>query len=114
MNKKDIDFPKIEYFISLPYDRLMKELEDKKWTLTSESVNYLKRIIELNEEEYNSDLEKYNYMLEFIGKEEVHKIARDIRENIRRQECKIENFKDELNDDIFKIRMIIERFSDND
>ena len=85
MNKKDIDYPKIEYFISLKYYNLMTELKNKNWTLTKESVNYLKRIIELSEEEYNNDLEKYNCMLEFVGKEEVHKIARDIRENIRRK-----------------------------
>ncbi len=114
MSRKDIDYPKIEYFISLPYDKLIAELKNKNWTLTKESINYLKRIIELSEEEYNNDLEKYNCMLEFIGKEEIHKMARDIRENIRRKKYKIENFKDELNDDIFKIKMIIENFSDNE
>ena len=117
MKKNDIDYPKIEYFINLSEKYFWKEIANENWSLTKDSIEYLKNIVKLyDDNSYNSKLDKYYDLLDFVGKNEVHAIAINIKDlitNIKGNGPHIEHLEEQLKDNISRMKDIIKRFTKN-
>lgn len=110
MKKNKFDFIMFDVYLNHYTD------ESKIDNIDEDVIKYLKELVSIyyNSEFYNN-IEKYNAMLEFVGRDNLSKIARDIRqciENLQRtpyiEECdKSEN---NLLNDIFYIQRLINKF----